>query len=160
MNLLQAAEQLHLDRNTVSSYLRQGLLKGRYDRRTRTWSIPRTEVENFLRRRGGVGMEEMLTKLDHLYVDAVALVSTAAAQYLDGHRALTERSKAMTPGDPPPEPLIREFQERLDNLVDVIDRYQKVALMRGTLSVWATEGVDIDRRHPEDRTIDAPRQEA
>jgi excisionase family DNA binding protein len=154
LNVLQTAELLGVHRNTVSLYLRQGLLKGEQDH-TRTWRLRRDEVQRFIRERGGQGVKSMLEKVDEAYMHAVACVGVAASRYLDENARLeTYRGTDLRQI---PERVLQDFQQRLDGLVECCEYYAKLAMVKGTLAKLAAEDVRRPAHHPEDRpTVEDP----
>jgi predicted transcriptional regulator len=149
---LKAAELLGVSRFTVSDWLRRGKLRGKYDEATRTWSIAIDEIHRVIRdrsaRREGPSVAEIVTEIDRLYIDAVALVATACAQFLDAHRALEAQARRYP--DSHPAQLIESFQKALDLLVAVVRRYEQLATTRATVHTIEARGPALP--HPEDRS--------
>jgi hypothetical protein len=147
----QAAELLNVDRSTITHMLRRGSLKGHYDAATRAWAIPMHEIKRVIHQRDrrveGPGMTEIVSAVDAQYVDAVALLATAASQFLDAHRVLTDQSRRHP--DSHPAALIATFQKSLDLLVLTVQRYQQIATTRATIR--AIEAHEAAAPHPEDR---------
>jgi hypothetical protein len=71
-------------------------------------------------------------KLDALYLDAIALVMTAAAKALDAHGALKDHA-AVDPGSRPVAAM-QQYQECLDALVEACRRYEKIATARALIT--------------------------
>jgi hypothetical protein len=147
---LKAAELLGVSRFAVSDWLRRGKLRGRYDETTRQWSIAIDEIHRVLRarseRREGPSVAEIVTEIDKLYSDAVALVAVAARQFLDAHAALEVVARRHP--DAHPEQLIATFQTALDLLVETVARYEKLATVRA--AVRSIEARAAAAPHPED----------
>jgi hypothetical protein len=150
VNQLRAADLLGMNRVTVSEWLRRGKLRGRYDEATRQWSIPIDEIDRVIRerseRREGPSVAEIVTEIDKLYTDAVALVAVAAGQFLESHRALEDVARRHP--DAHPAALIETFQKALDLLVETVARYEKLATVRA--AVRSIEARAAAAPHPED----------
>jgi predicted metal-dependent hydrolase len=150
LNQLRAADALGMNRVRVAEWLRRGKLRGRYDEATRQWAIPIDEINRVIRerseRREGPRVAEIVTEIDKLYSDAVALVAVAAKQFLDAHHALEDVARRHP--DAHPEQLISLFQAALDLLVETVARYEKLATVRA--AVRSIEARAAAASHPDD----------
>jgi hypothetical protein len=149
---LKAADLLGVSRFTVADWLRRRKLRGKYDEATRQWSISIDEIHRVRRerseRREGPSVAEIVTEVDKLYLDAVALVAVASGQFLDAHRALETQAQRHPTSHP--EALIDTFQKALDLLVATVSRYEKLAAVRATVHTIDARGPALP--HPEDRS--------
>jgi hypothetical protein len=150
VNQLRAADLLGINRVTAAEWLRRGKLRGKYDETTRTWAIPLDEVNRLIRERHrrveAPAVPEIVAEVDRLYIDAVSLVATACAQFLDVHRALEDVARRHP--DAHPAALIESFQKALDLLVVTVGRYEKLAAVRATVHTIDARGSALP--HPED----------